>query len=46
MSHYPWPDSLIIRVKVKVVLVLSIYATKKELNDASVVDASNLALSS
>ena len=46
MSHYPGPYSLIIRVKVKVVLVLSIYATKKELNDASVVDASNLALSS
>ena len=46
MSHYPGRDSLIIRVKVKVVLVLSIYATKKELNDASVVDASNLALSS
>ena len=46
MSHYPGPDSLIIRVKVKVVLVLSIYATKKELNDASVVDTSNLALRS
>ena len=46
MSHYPGPDSVIIRVKVKVVLDWSIYATKKELNDASVVDASNLALSS
>ena len=42
MSYYPEPDSHI-RDKFKVVLDLSNYATKKELNDATGVDTSNLA---
>ena len=42
MSYYPEPDSHI-RNKVKVVLDLSNYATKKELKDARGVDTSNLA---
>ena len=42
MSYYPEPDSLI-RDKVKVVLDLSNYATKKELYHATGVDTSELA---
>ena len=42
MSHYPEPDSHI-RDKVNVVLVLSNYATKKELYHATGVDTSDLA---
>ena len=42
MSCYPEPDSHI-RDKVKVVLDLSNYATKKELEHSTVVDTSNLA---
>ena len=42
MSYYPEPGSHI-RDKVKVVLNLSNYATKKELSDATGVDASDLA---
>ena len=42
MSYYPEPDSHI-RDKVKVVLDLSNYATKKELDHATGVDTSDLA---
>ena len=42
MSYYPQPDSHI-RDKVKVVLHLSNYATKKELEDAVGIDTSDLA---
>ena len=42
MSHYPEPDSYI-RDKVKVVLDLSNYVTKKELDRATGVDTSDLA---
>ena len=42
MSYYPEPDSHI-RDKVKVVLDLSNYATKKEFEHATGVDASDLA---
>ena len=42
MSYYPEPDSHI-RDKVKVVLDLSNYATKKELDHATCVDISDLA---
>ena len=42
MSYYPEPDSHI-RDKVRVVLDLSSYATKKELNHATGVDTSDLA---
>ena len=42
MSHYPEPDSHI-RDKVKVVLDLSNYATKKELDHVTGVDTSDLA---
>ena len=42
MSYYPEPDSHI-RVHVKVVLDLSNYATKKELEHAARIDASDLA---
>ena len=42
MSHYPQRDSHI-RDKVKVVLNLSNYATKKELEHATGVDTSDLA---
>ena len=42
MSYYPEPDSHI-RDKVKVVLDLSNYATKKELEHATGVDISDLA---
>ena len=42
MNYYQEPDN-IIRGKVKVVLDLSNYATRKELKDATGVDASNLA---
>ena len=42
MSYYPEPDSHI-RDKVKVVLDLSHYATKKELDHATGVDTSELA---
>ena len=42
MNYYPEPDN-IIRDKVRVVLNLSNYATRKELKDATGVDASNLA---
>ena len=41
MSYYPQLDSHI-RGKVKVVLDLANYATKKELDHATVVDASDL----
>ena len=41
MSYYPEPDSPI-RDKVKVVLDLSNYATKKELDRAAGVDTSDL----
>ena len=41
MSHYPEPDSHI-RDKVKVLLDLSLYTTKKELNHAIAFDTSNL----
>ena len=41
MSYYPEPDSHI-RDKVKVVLDVSHYATKKELKDATGVDTSAL----
>ena len=41
MSNYPEPD-IHIRVKVKVVLSLSNYATKKELDHAAGVDTSDL----
>ena len=43
MSYYPEPDSRI-RDKVKVVLDLSSYATKKELDHATGVDTSDLAV--
>ena len=42
MSYYPEPDSHI-RYKVKVVLDLSNYATKKELEHATRIDTSDLA---
>ena len=42
MSYYPEPDSHI-RDKVKVVLDLSNYATKKELEHVTSIDTSNLA---
>ena len=42
MSYYPEPDSLI-RDKVKVLLNLSNYATKKELEHATGIDTSYLA---
>ena len=42
MSYYPEPDSHI-RDKVKVVLDLSDYATKKELEYATGIDMSDLA---
>ena len=42
MIYYPEPDSHI-RDKVKVVLELSNYATKKELNDVIGVNISNVA---
>ena len=42
MSYYPEPNSHI-RDKVKVVLVLSNYATKKELEHATGIDTSDLA---
>ena len=42
ISYYPEPDSQS-RIKVKVVLDLSNYATKKELDYAAGVDTSNLA---
>ena len=42
MSYYPEPDSHI-RYKVKVVLDLSNYASKKELDHATCVDISDLA---
>ena len=42
MSYYPKPDSNI-RDKVKVVLDLSNYATKKELEHATGIDTSDLA---
>ena len=41
MSYYPEPDSHI-RDKVKVVLDLSSYATKKELDHSTGVDTSDL----
>ena len=41
MSYYPEPDSHI-KDKVKVVLVLSNYATKKELDHAADIDTSDL----
>ena len=41
MSYYPEPDSYI-RVKVKVVLDLSNYATKKELEHATGIGTSDL----
>ena len=42
MSNYPEPDSHI-RYKVKVVLDLTNYATKKELENATGIDTSHLA---
>ena len=42
MSYYPKPDSHA-RAKVKVVLDMSNYATKKELEHATGADTSNLA---
>ena len=42
MSNYPEPDSHI-RYKVKVVLDLTNYATKKELEHATGIDTSHLA---
>ena len=42
MSYHPEPDSLI-RDKAKVILGLSNYATKKELDHATGVDTSDLA---
>ena len=42
MSYYPKPDDSI-RDKVKVVLDLSSYTTKKELDHAGCVDTSDLA---
>ena len=42
MSCYPYPDSYI-RNKVKVVLVLPAYVTKKELEHATGIDTSYLA---
>ena len=42
MSYYPEPDSEI-RDKIKVVLDLSNYATKKELDHTTGVDTSDLA---
>ena len=42
MSYYPEPDSHI-KYKVKVVLDLSNYATKKELEHATRIDTSDLA---
>ena len=42
MSYYPEPDSHV-RYKVKVVLDLPSYATKKELDHATGVDTSDLA---
>ena len=42
MSYYPEPDSRHIRDKVKVVLDLSNYATKKELEHATGNDTSDL----
>ena len=46
MSCYPEPDSYIRDIKVKVLLDLSNYATKKELEHATGVDTSNLAAKS
>ena len=44
MSYYPDPDpDKHIKDKVKVILDLSNYATKKELEDFTGIDASNLA---
>ena len=43
MSYYPEPDSHV-RDKVKVVLELSNYATKKELQHATGIDTSDLVL--
>ena len=43
MNYYPEPDSHI-RDKVKVVLDLSDYVTKKELDHATGVDTSDLAV--
>ena len=43
MSYYPEPDSHI-RDKVKVLLDLANYATKKELEPAAGVDTSDLAV--
>ena len=45
MSYYPEPD-IHIQDKVKVLLDLSNYASKKELEDATGVDTSNLAAKS
>ena len=42
MSYYPEPDSHI-RDRVKVVLDMSTYATKKELEHATGIDTSDLA---
>ena len=42
MSYYPGPDSHV-RDKVKIVLDLSDYATKKELEHATGIDTSDLA---
>ena len=42
MSYYPEPDSHV-RDKVKIVLDLSDYATKKELEHATGIDPSDLA---
>ena len=42
MSYYPEPDSHV-RDKVKIVLDLSDYATKKELEHATGIDTSDLA---
>ena len=42
MSYYPQPDSHV-RDKVKVVLDLSNYATKKELEHAAGIDTSDIA---
>ena len=42
MSYYPESDNHIDRYKVKLVSDLSNYATKKELDNATGVDTSNL----
>ena len=42
MSYYPEPDNHI-RDKVKVVIVLSNHATKKELEHAASIDTSDIA---